>query len=118
MPARAEWGRGPPLGFAGSGRASSHRGGWAGLGGAGLRLTRRLSPQRSRDAADLGSCGAAPPVNAIKRRFSGTPLLPPLACRHGALGEAGRAPEPEAARVVFTIEERGPSGGEELGILR
>ncbi|KAG6927761.1 hypothetical protein G0U57_009327 [Chelydra serpentina] len=77
-----------------------------------------LSMERSRDSPDLGTYSAAPHVNAIKRRFSGTPLLPPLACRHVALSEAGRTPEPEGPRVVFTIEESRPSSGQEPGILR
>ncbi|XP_030396207.1 cAMP-specific 3',5'-cyclic phosphodiesterase 4C isoform X2 [Gopherus evgoodei] len=77
-----------------------------------------LSMERSRDSPDLGSCSAAPHMNAIKRRFSGTPLLPPLACRHVALSEAGRPPEPEGPRVVFTIEESRPSSGQEPGFLR
>ncbi|TFK06516.1 zinc finger protein 354C-like protein [Platysternon megacephalum] len=77
-----------------------------------------LSMERSRDSPELGTCGAAPHMNAIKRRFSGTPLLPPLACRHVVLSEAGRPPEPEGPRVVFTIEESGPSSGQEPGFLR
>ncbi|XP_075759034.1 3',5'-cyclic-AMP phosphodiesterase 4C isoform X2 [Pelodiscus sinensis] len=73
-----------------------------------------LSMERSRDSPDLGTCSAAPYANAIKRRFSGTPLLPPLACRHVEPGEAGRPPEPEGSRVVFTIEESRPSSSQEL----
>ncbi|XP_074834274.1 3',5'-cyclic-AMP phosphodiesterase 4C isoform X2 [Carettochelys insculpta] len=73
-----------------------------------------LSMERCRDAPDLGPVSAAPPVGAIKRRFSGTPLLPPLACRHGELSEAGRAPEPAGPLVVFTIEESRPGSSQEL----
>ncbi|XP_035169023.1 cAMP-specific 3',5'-cyclic phosphodiesterase 4C-like [Oxyura jamaicensis] len=65
-----------------------------------------LSAERCRDAAEAAPSGPGPgPVSgAVRRRFSGTPLLPPLGCR-GA--------EPEAPRVVFTIEESGPSSGDE-----
>ncbi|EMP24077.1 hypothetical protein UY3_18714 [Chelonia mydas] len=77
-----------------------------------------VNARRSRDSPDLGNCSTAPHVNAIKRRFSGTPLLPPLACRHVALSEASRPPEPEGPRVVFTIEESRPSSSQEPGFLR
>uniref|UniRef100_A0A8B9V1N0 3',5'-cyclic-AMP phosphodiesterase n=1 Tax=Anas zonorhyncha TaxID=75864 RepID=A0A8B9V1N0_9AVES len=65
-----------------------------------------VSPQRCRDATEAAPSGPGPgPVSgAVRRRFSGTPLLPPLGCR-GA--------EPEPPRVVFTIEESGPSSGDE-----
>ncbi|KAJ7423277.1 cAMP-specific 3',5'-cyclic phosphodiesterase 4D [Willisornis vidua] len=69
-------------------------------------------PMRCRDAAEAAPSGPGPgaAVGAVRRRFSGTPLLPPLGCR---LAEAARGPEPEGARVVFTIEESGPSSGDE-----
>lgn len=71
-----------------------------------------LGTERCRDPAEAAPSGPGPgaAVGAVRRRFSGTPLLPPLGCR---LAEAARAPEPEAARVVFTIEESGPSSGDE-----
>ncbi|KAL9824217.1 LOW QUALITY PROTEIN: 3',5'-cyclic-AMP phosphodiesterase 4C-like [Geothlypis trichas] len=71
-----------------------------------------LGAERCRDPAEAAPSGPGPgaAVGAVRRRFSGTPLLPPLGCR---LAEAARAPEPEAARVVFTIEESGPSSGDE-----
>lgn len=64
-------------------------------------------PQRCRDVAEAVPSGPGPGSlpGAIRRRFSGTPLLPPLGCRG--------APEPEGSRVVFTIEESGPSSGDE-----
>ncbi|XP_014115739.1 PREDICTED: nascent polypeptide-associated complex subunit alpha, muscle-specific form-like [Pseudopodoces humilis] len=73
---------------------------------------RSVSRQRCRDPSEAAPSGPGPgaAVGAVRRRFSGTPLLPPLGCR---LAEAARAPEPEAARVVFTIEESGPSSGDE-----
>ncbi|XP_037242152.1 cAMP-specific 3',5'-cyclic phosphodiesterase 4C isoform X4 [Falco rusticolus] len=71
-----------------------------------------LGAERCRDAADAAPSGpgAGAAVGAVRRRFSGSPLLPPLGCR---LAEAARGPEPEGTRVVFTIEESGPSSGEE-----
>ncbi|XP_052656848.1 cAMP-specific 3',5'-cyclic phosphodiesterase 4C isoform X4 [Harpia harpyja] len=75
-----------------------------------------LGAERCRDATDTAPSGPAPgpgpgpAVGAVRRRFSGTPLLPPLGCR---LAEAARGPEPEGTRVVFTIEESGPSSGDE-----
>uniref|UniRef100_A0A670KL41 Phosphodiesterase n=1 Tax=Podarcis muralis TaxID=64176 RepID=A0A670KL41_PODMU len=62
-------------------------------------------PQRSREQLDLGPGVGALPGNAVKRRFSGTLLLPPLVSRHVAGSDLSRAPEPEHGRVVFTIEE-------------
>lgn len=64
-------------------------------------------PQRCRDASEAVPSGPGPGSlpGAVRRRFSGTPLLPPLGCRGG--------PEPEGSRVVFTIEESGPSSGDE-----
>ncbi|XP_021234401.1 cAMP-specific 3',5'-cyclic phosphodiesterase 4C isoform X6 [Numida meleagris] len=68
-----------------------------------------LSVERCRDAAEAIPVGPGPGPGsvpgAVRRRFSGTPLLPPLGCRGG--------PEPEGSRVVFTIEESGPSSGDE-----
>ncbi|XP_074784058.1 3',5'-cyclic-AMP phosphodiesterase 4C isoform X1 [Athene noctua] len=71
-----------------------------------------LGAERCRDAVEAAPSGPGPgaAVGAVRRRFSGSPLLPPLGCR---LAEAARGPEPEAARVVFTIEESGPSSGDE-----
>uniref|UniRef100_F6T003 3',5'-cyclic-AMP phosphodiesterase n=1 Tax=Monodelphis domestica TaxID=13616 RepID=F6T003_MONDO len=72
-----------------------------------------LPNERAREAAELGAAGVGPPgSSAVRRRFSGTPQLPPLTWRHGPVGEAARALEPEAsARVVFSIEERVPERG-------
>ncbi|XP_046789944.1 cAMP-specific 3',5'-cyclic phosphodiesterase 4C-like isoform X2 [Gallus gallus] len=66
-----------------------------------------LSAERCRDASEAVPSGPGPGSlpGAVRRRFSGTPLLPPLGCRGG--------PEPEGSRVVFTIEESGPSSGDE-----
>ncbi|KAM9515922.1 3',5'-cyclic-AMP phosphodiesterase 4C isoform 1-T1 [Guaruba guarouba] len=71
-----------------------------------------LGAERSRDAADAApsGAGAGAALGAVRRRFSGSPLLPPLGCR---LAEAARGPQPEGSRVVFTIEESGPSSGDE-----
>ncbi|KAM6189432.1 3',5'-cyclic-AMP phosphodiesterase 4C isoform 1-T1 [Sarcoramphus papa] len=71
-----------------------------------------LGAERCRDATEAAPSGPGPgaAVGAVRRRFSGSPLLPPLGCR---LAEAARGPEPEGARVVFTIEESGPSSGDE-----
>lgn len=71
---------------------------------------RPVSPQRCRDATEVAPSGPGAAVGAVRRRFSGTPLLPPLGCR---LAEAARCPETEGTRVVFTIEESGPSSGDE-----
>lgn len=70
---------------------------------------RPVSRQRCRDATEAAPSGPGAAVGAVRRRFSGSPLLPPLGCR---LAEA-RGPEPEGNRVVFTIEESGPSSGDE-----
>lgn len=82
--------------------------------GTGARHRRPVSPQRCRDATDIApsgpGTGPGTAVGAVRRRFSGSPLLPPLGCR---LAEGARGPEPEGTRVVFTIEESGPSSGDE-----
>ncbi|XP_051495512.1 cAMP-specific 3',5'-cyclic phosphodiesterase 4C-like [Apus apus] len=81
-----------------------------------MRRSRTALPffgaERCRDAAEAAPSGPGPGavVGAVRRRFSGSPLLPPLGCRWA---EGTRGPEPEAARVVFTIEESGPSSGDE-----
>ncbi|KAL8177921.1 UNVERIFIED_CONTAM: hypothetical protein K2H54_023521 [Gekko kuhli] len=72
-----------------------------------------LSMERSREPLDLGPGIGASSSSEVKRRFSGTPLLPPLACRHTVTGDLSR--EPEHGRVVFTIEEN-TSGGTEAHI--
>ncbi|XP_071583936.1 3',5'-cyclic-AMP phosphodiesterase 4C isoform X3 [Heliangelus exortis] len=69
-----------------------------------------LGAERCRDSAEAAPSGPVPVIGAVRRRFSGSPLLPPLGCRWA---EGSRGPEPEAARVVFTIEESGPSSGDE-----
>ncbi|XP_042650456.1 cAMP-specific 3',5'-cyclic phosphodiesterase 4C isoform X2 [Tyto alba] len=69
-----------------------------------------LGAERCRDAAEAAPSGPGAALGAVRRRFSGSPLLPPLGCR---LAEGARGPEPEATRVVFTIEESGPSSGDE-----
>lgn len=62
-----------------------------------------LSPQRVRESVDSGLAPISPlGSGVIRRRFSGTLLLPPLSTRLGTPGEV----EP-SARVVFTIEARG-----------
>lgn len=62
-----------------------------------------LSPQRVRESVDSGLAPISPLGSGlVRRRFSGTPLLPPLSSRLGTPGEG----EP-SARVVFTIEARG-----------
>nr|XP_020636712.1 cAMP-specific 3',5'-cyclic phosphodiesterase 4C isoform X3 [Pogona vitticeps] len=65
-----------------------------------------LSMERSREQLDLGPWLGATPGSAIKRRFSGTPLLPPLSSRHIALVDDLE----KGDRVVFTIEESAPTG--------
>ncbi|KAG8517203.1 cAMP-specific 3',5'-cyclic phosphodiesterase 4C, partial [Galemys pyrenaicus] len=58
---------------------------------------------RARESADSGSAPVSPlGTGVIRRRFSGTPLLPPLSSRLGSPGET----EP-STQVVFTIEARG-----------
>ncbi|XP_074158635.1 3',5'-cyclic-AMP phosphodiesterase 4C isoform X1 [Sminthopsis crassicaudata] len=70
-----------------------------------------LPNERAREAAESSPAGSFG-SGAVRRRFSGTPQLPPLTWRHGPVGEAARALEPEAsARVVFSIEERVPERG-------
>lgn len=43
-------------------------------------------------------------MSAIKRRYSGTPQLPPLTHRQGG-GDSGKSEPESGSRVVFTIEE-------------
>ncbi|XP_025771666.1 cAMP-specific 3',5'-cyclic phosphodiesterase 4C [Puma concolor] len=58
---------------------------------------------RVRESVDSGLAPISPLGSGlVRRRFSGTPLLPPLSSRLGTPGEG----EP-SARVVFTIEARG-----------
>ncbi|XP_028569499.2 3',5'-cyclic-AMP phosphodiesterase 4C-like isoform X2 [Podarcis muralis] len=76
-----------------------------------------LSMERSREQLDLGPGVGALPGNAVKRRFSGTLLLPPLVSRHVAGGDLSRAPEPEHSRVVFTIEETAPASTEGTSLM-
>ncbi|XP_004616906.1 cAMP-specific 3',5'-cyclic phosphodiesterase 4C isoform X2 [Sorex araneus] len=67
-----------------------------------------------RELTDSASAPVSPQgTRIIRRRFSGTPLLPPLSSR---LGSPGADTEP-STRVVFTIETRGaePSQGPALG---
>nr|XP_060486621.1 cAMP-specific 3',5'-cyclic phosphodiesterase 4C isoform X1 [Panthera onca] len=62
-----------------------------------------LLSERVRESVDSGSAPISPLGSGlVRRRFSGTPLLPPLSSRLGTPGEG----EP-SARVVFTIEARG-----------
>ncbi|XP_004911040.1 cAMP-specific 3',5'-cyclic phosphodiesterase 4C isoform X1 [Xenopus tropicalis] len=61
-----------------------------------------LTNERSRETYDLNAYPIVPSLSAIKRRFSGTPQLPPLYHRQG---NDNSKPEPESGRVVFTIEE-------------
>ncbi|XP_037362060.1 cAMP-specific 3',5'-cyclic phosphodiesterase 4C [Talpa occidentalis] len=62
-----------------------------------------LLSERARESADSGSAPVSPlSTGVIRRRFSGTPLLPPLSSRLGSPGETDPSP-----RVVFTIEARG-----------
>uniref|UniRef100_A0A8C9UPG3 3',5'-cyclic-AMP phosphodiesterase n=1 Tax=Spermophilus dauricus TaxID=99837 RepID=A0A8C9UPG3_SPEDA len=60
-----------------------------------------LSPQRVRESADFGLAPMSP-CGVIRRRFSGTPLLPPLSSRLGSAGEVE-----SSACVVFTIDAQG-----------
>ncbi|XP_021493684.1 cAMP-specific 3',5'-cyclic phosphodiesterase 4C isoform X4 [Meriones unguiculatus] len=62
-----------------------------------------LLSERVREPADSGAAPASPlGGGVIRRRFSGTLLLPPLSSRLGSSGEAE-----SGARVVFTIGSRG-----------
>ncbi|VFV30309.1 low quality protein: camp-specific [Lynx pardinus] len=62
-----------------------------------------LLSERVRESVDSGLAPISPLGSGlVRRRFSGTPLLPPLSSRLGTPGEG----EP-SARVVFTIEARG-----------
>ncbi|XP_040300862.1 3',5'-cyclic-AMP phosphodiesterase 4C isoform X1 [Herpailurus yagouaroundi] len=62
-----------------------------------------LLSERVRESVDSGLAPLSPLGSGlVRRRFSGTPLLPPLSSRLGTPGEG----EP-SARVVFTIEARG-----------
>ncbi|XP_027443175.1 cAMP-specific 3',5'-cyclic phosphodiesterase 4C isoform X1 [Zalophus californianus] len=62
-----------------------------------------LLSERVRESVDSGLVPMSPlGSGVIRRRFSGTPLLPPLSNRLGTPGEV----EPSAC-VVFTIEARG-----------
>ncbi|XP_060089094.1 cAMP-specific 3',5'-cyclic phosphodiesterase 4C-like [Heteronotia binoei] len=70
-----------------------------------------LSMEKSREPLDLGPCVVASSTSAVKRRFSGTPLLPPLAGRHVATTDLSQ--EPEHGRVVFTIEEDTSEGAKD-----
>ena len=96
----------PPLISGSPGGAGRHRALHPGTLTARPPLSPR-PPQRCRDASEAVPSGPGPGSlpGAVRRRFSGTPLLPPLGCRGG--------PEPEGSRVVFTIEESGPSSGDE-----
>uniref|UniRef100_A0A8C3JM53 Phosphodiesterase n=1 Tax=Calidris pygmaea TaxID=425635 RepID=A0A8C3JM53_9CHAR len=109
-------GRRDPRGYGEGRRTHGHREQRpAELPGTGTRASHRrpVSPQRCRDAAESAPSGPGAAVGAVRRRFSGTPLLPPLGYR---LAEAARGPEPEGARVVFTIEESGPSSGDDFDL--
>ncbi|XP_077187977.1 3',5'-cyclic-AMP phosphodiesterase 4C isoform X2 [Paroedura picta] len=65
-----------------------------------------LSMERSREPLDLGLCIGVPSNSAVKRRYSGTPLLPPLARRHPAIEDLSQ--ELVHGSVVFTLEENVP----------
>ncbi|KAJ6664286.1 hypothetical protein lerEdw1_008505 [Lerista edwardsae] len=77
-----------------------------------------LSMEKSREPLDLGPCIGTSSGSAVKRRFSGTPLLPPLASRYASIGDTSRVLEPERGRVVFTIEECAPSGLKDPSVTR
>ncbi|XP_039190619.1 cAMP-specific 3',5'-cyclic phosphodiesterase 4C-like isoform X2 [Crotalus tigris] len=77
-----------------------------------------LSMEKSREQLDLGTCIGALSGGAIKRRFSGTPLLPPLASRHATISDLSHGPELEHCRVVFTIEESAPAEVKDSNLIR
>ncbi|KAG3279931.1 phosphodiesterase 4C [Ictidomys tridecemlineatus] len=60
-----------------------------------------LMTERARESADSGLAPMSP-CGAVRRRFSGTPLLPPLSSRLGSPGEVE-----SSACVVFTIDAQG-----------
>ncbi|XP_075719222.1 3',5'-cyclic-AMP phosphodiesterase 4C-like [Rhinoderma darwinii] len=62
-----------------------------------------LTNERSRESFDSNSCSASPSLSIIKRRYSGTPQLPPLT--HRQTGDHGKSEPETGSRVVFTIEE-------------
>ncbi|XP_073492973.1 3',5'-cyclic-AMP phosphodiesterase 4C isoform X1 [Phyllobates terribilis] len=62
-----------------------------------------LTNERSREAFDLSSNCVSPSMSAIKRRYSGTPQLPPLT--HRQTGDLSKSDSETSSRVVFTIEE-------------
>ncbi|XP_040273742.1 cAMP-specific 3',5'-cyclic phosphodiesterase 4C isoform X1 [Bufo bufo] len=62
-----------------------------------------LTNERSRETLDFSSYSISPSLSAIKRRYSGTPQLPPLT--HRQTGDPGKSEPENNSRVVFTIEE-------------
>ncbi|XP_053319953.1 cAMP-specific 3',5'-cyclic phosphodiesterase 4C-like [Spea bombifrons] len=65
-----------------------------------------LTNEKSRESFDFSSYSNVPSLSAIKRRFSGTPQLPPLT--HRQAGDPGKSDPETGSRVVFTIEEIEP----------